>query len=294
MQWSPLARRECRTVLTSKGAWILTALIVLWGFRPTYTGWNAIGQNITIGYIQLGVNLLLPIGALLLTYQSLIGERTTGSIKFLIALPLKRTQILLGKSVGRFAGIGAIVGVAVLLISIIGVVEHGTFAVLPFVGVVLATALLLAALVSLGVLLSTAVDSTVSAAASVLGYIFVTLFWSTVVSKVYTAITGVPVDPYDAPASGPLFFALRLTPDGAYNVLTNWLLGVGNSAEQFHTVYTKLAPGQFINAFVVEAAFESGTAPWYLHPALSIVILLTWIAVPMALSRRVFNNGDVL
>ena len=294
MQWSPLARRECRTVLTSKGAWILTALIVLWGFRPTYTGWNAIGQNLTIGYIQTGVNVLLPIGVLLLTYQSLIGERTTGSIKFLIALPLKRTHIILGKTVGRFAGLAATVGVAVLLLTSIGVFEHGAFAIRPFIGVVLATVLLLAALVSLGVLLSTAVKSTVSAAGIVVGYILVTLFWNMVVSKVYTVVTGVPVNPYDAPASGPLFFALRLTPDGAYNVLTNWILGVGNSADQFQAVYTKLKPGHGINAFVVEAAFESGTAPWYLHPALSIGILAGWIAVPLVLSRRIFDTGDVL
>ena len=92
MRWSSLARSECRTVLTSKGAWILALVVVLWGFRPTYAGWDAVGRNITIGYIQIGVDLFLPIGALLLSYQSLIGERTTGSIKFLLGLPLTRTQ----------------------------------------------------------------------------------------------------------------------------------------------------------------------------------------------------------
>ncbi|AHZ24307.1 nitrite reductase (plasmid) [Haloferax mediterranei ATCC 33500] len=281
-------------MLSSKGAWILAVLVVLWGFRPTYGGWDAVGQNITIGYIQNGANLLLPIGVLLLTYQSLIGERTTGSIKFLIALPLKRTQIVLGKGVGRFVGIGASVAVAILVLSGIGLVEHGGFDVVPFVGVVLATLLFVAALVSVGVLISTVVDRTVTAAGTVFTYILMTLFWSSIISKAYTALTGVPVDPYDAPASGPLFLALRLTPDGAYNVLTNWLLGVGNSTELFQTVYTKLAPGQTINAFVVEAAFDGGTGPWYLHPSLSILVLAVWIVVPLVLSRRVFTRGDAL
>lgn len=293
MRWSPLARNEYRTVLTSKGAWILALLVVLWGFRPTYAGWDAVGRNITIGYVQIGSSLFLPIGALLLSYQSLIGERTTGSIKFLLGLPLTRTQILFGKTTGRFVGVGAAMVAAALLLAGIGLVEHGPFGLLPFLGTLVATLLLAGVMVAVGVFVSTVTRRTVTAATGVFAYFFVTLFWSQIVTSVYTAVTGVPVDPYNAPASGPLFLALRLTPDGAYNVLTNWFLGVGNSTELFHIVYTKLAPGISVNAFVVEAAFGGG-GPWYLHPALSVVVLLVWVTVPLALARRVFTRGDAL
>ncbi|WP_303652365.1 ABC transporter permease [Halorubrum laminariae] len=293
MRWSPLAHSEYRTVLTSKGAWILALLVVLWGFRPTYAGWDAVGQNITIGYIQIGVDLLLPIGALLLSYQSLLGERTTGSIKFLLGLPLTRTQILFGKIAGRFVGVGTAIVAATLVLAGIGLLEHGTFGLLPFLGTLVATLLLASAMVALGVCVSTVTRRTVTAATGVFVYVLVTLFWSQIVTSLYTAVTGIPVDPYDAPASGPLFLALRLTPDGAYNVLTNWFLNVGNSTELFHIVYTKLAPGVSVNAFVVEAAFDGGS-PWYLHPSLSLVVLLIWVVVPMALARRVFTRGDAL
>jgi ABC-type transport system involved in multi-copper enzyme maturation permease subunit len=293
MRWSPLARSECRTVLTSKGAWILVALVVLWGFRPTYAGWDAVGRNITVGYVQIGVSLFLPVGALLLSYQSLIGERTTGSIKFLLGLPLTRMQILLGKATGRFVGIGVAMVAATLLLAGIGLVEHGPFAPLRFLGTLAATLLLGCAMIAIGVFISTVTRRTVTAATGVIAYFLVTLFWSQIVTSVYTAVTGVPVDPYDAPPSGPLFLALRLTPDGAYNVLTNWILGVGNSAELFYIVYTKLAPGVSVNAFVVEAAFDGG-GPWYLHPALSLVVLLVWSVVPLVLAHRVFTRGDAL
>ena len=293
MRWSPLARSEYRTVLTSKGAWILALLVVLWGFRPTYAGWDAVGRNITIGYIQIGVDLLLPIGALLLSYQSLLGERTTGSIKFLLGLPLTRTQILFGKIAGRFVGVGTAIVAATLVLAGIGLLEHGTFGLLPFLGTLVATLLLASAMVVLGVFISTVTRRTVTAATGVFAYLLVTLFWSQIVTSLYTAVTDIPVDPYDAPASGPLFLALRLTPDGAYNVLTNWFLNVGNSTELFHIVYTKLAPGVSVNAFVVEAAFDGGS-PWYLHPALSLVVLLIWVVVPMAIARRVFTRGDAL
>ncbi|RYJ08553.1 nitrite reductase [Halogeometricum borinquense] len=294
MQWSPLARSECRTVLTSKGAWILAVLIVLKGFSPTYTGWDAVGQNITIGYIQIGVSLFLPIGVLLLTYQSLISERTSGSIKFLLALPITRAQLLFGKVAGRFAAIGASILAAILALSGIGLIEHGGFSVLQFVETVLATLLLIGVFVVLGILVSTVTQRTVTAAALAFAYFLTDLFWDSIVMKLYTAVAGVPVDPYNAPASGPLFLALRLTPGGAYNVLTNWILGVGNSAELFTTVYIKLKPGTGINAFVVEAAFESGAVPWYLHPALSLAILLAWLVVPLVLARRLFTRGDIL
>ncbi|ELY31441.1 ABC transporter permease subunit [Haloferax volcanii] len=280
-------------MLTSKGAWILALLVVLWGFRPTYAGWDAVGRNITIGYVQIGVDLFLPIGALLLSYQSLIDERTTGSIKFLLGLPLTRTQILLGKTGGRFVGVGTAAVAATLVLAAIGLIEHGTFALLPFLGTLVATLLFAGVMVAIGVFVSTVARRTVTAATGVFAYFLATVFWSRIVTSLYTAVTGVPVDPYDAPASGPLFLALRLTPDGAYNVLTNWFLGVGNSTELFHIVYTKLEPGVSVNAFVVEAAFDGGV-PWYLHPALSLVVLLVWAVVPVALARRAFTRGDAL
>lgn len=222
-----------------------------------------------------------------------VGERTRDSIAFLLGLPLTRSQILWGKAVGRFAGVGAAAVAAALDLAGLGLADHGPFAVAPFVGVLLSTLALCGAVVAVGVLLSTLARRTVTAATAVFAYVGVTLFWSQIVSSVHAAVTGVTVDPYDAPASGPLFLALRLTPDGAYNVLTNWLLGVGNSPEQFHVVQTKLTPGVSVNAFVVKAAF-GGAGPWYLHPALSAVTLVAWTAVLLVLARRVFGTGDAL
>ena len=294
MQWSPLARRECRTVLSSKGTWILAVLVVLWGYRPTYTGWEAVGSNITIGYIQIGASLFLPIGVLLLCYQSLIGERTTGSIKLLLALPLTRTHIVLGKVLGRFAGIGASSLIAIVALVFIGLVDHGPFSILPLFTTLLATLLLVAVFVALGVLLSAVTQRTVAAASAIVAYFLVSTFWSQIVTTVYSAVTGVTVDPYNAPASGPLFLALRLMPTDAYLVVTNWILGVGNAAELFQFVYTRLQPGVSINAFVVEAAFEGTPVPWYLHPVVSLLVLLVWFVVPLGLARYVFEWGDAI
>lgn len=93
MRWFLLARKEFRAVVTSKGAWLLALLLVLGGYRPSYIGWDALGTDITVAYIQNAVRVLLPLGVLLLSYQSIVGERTSGSLKFVLGLPLTRTDV---------------------------------------------------------------------------------------------------------------------------------------------------------------------------------------------------------
>lgn len=297
MQWLPLARRECRTILASKGTWLLAAVVVTLGYRPTYVGWDALGRDITIGYVQLGVSVLFPTGVLLLCCRSVLHERVTGSIKLLLALPLTRAHVLAGKFVGRFVGVGTATLVAVGVVAGLGVADHGPFSVLPFVGTVLATLLLTAALVAVGTAVSVLVRRSTTATAVVLLYFVVSGFWNWLVPPVYSAVTGVPVDLLGTaapPASGPLFLLLRLTPNGAYYVVTNWILAVGNGATVFSTVEMTLASDTITGALVAESAFGDAPMPWYLHPAVGVAILLAWVVVPLGVAHRRFARGDAL
>ena len=98
MRWSPLARKEARTVATSKGVWLLVILLVPWSYRPSYVGWDGLGANITAGYVQLAGTALLPLGVLLLSYQSIVGERTSGSVKFVLGLRSRERRFSSEKS----------------------------------------------------------------------------------------------------------------------------------------------------------------------------------------------------
>ncbi|SDY80740.1 ABC transporter permease [Halopenitus persicus] len=296
MRWSPLARKEARTVVTSKGVWLLAVLMVLWGYRPSYIGWDGLGANITAGYVQIAGTVLLPLGVLLLTYQSIVGERTSGSVKFILGLPLTRTDILLGKVAGRTAGIAGPVAVACLVLGILGLVDHGVFNPILFLGMVLSTIVYVGVLVSIGTAVSAVAKRTVTAAGTVFGVIFLplVLFWTQISTALFTQVTGTPVNPYEPPASGPLFLLLRLSPDGAYRVVSNWLLGVGNSANTYSHVLTKLEPQTQTNAYVVEATFAPGTAPLYLNEAVGLLILLVWAVVPLGFARYYFSRGDAV
>ncbi|WP_435066721.1 ABC transporter permease [Haloplanus sp. C73] len=296
MRWSPLARKEARTVAKSKGVWLLALLLVPWSYRPTYVGWDGLGANITAGYVQLAGTGLLPLGVLLLSYQSVVGERTAGSIKFVLGLPLTRTDILVGKVVGRTVGIAGPVSLSVLVLAGIGVVQHGLFDPLPFLGVVLVTLGYVGVLVSIGVSISAVTERTVTAAGAVFGVVFLPFiaFWSLIATALFSQATGTPVNPLDPPASGPLFLLHRLSPSGAYNVVTNWVLGVGNSASTYGGVLTELQPQVSTNAFVVEATFQPGAVPTYLHESVGLLVLLGWLVVPLGLARFAFVRGDLL
>jgi len=89
MAWSPVASKEARIVATSNGSWLLAALLVFWGHRPIYVGWDGLGPNITAAYIQFAGTELLPFGILLLSYLLIVGEGTSGSVRFVLGHPLR-------------------------------------------------------------------------------------------------------------------------------------------------------------------------------------------------------------
>lgn len=296
MRWIPLARKEGRTVITSRGIWILALLLVMWGYRPNYLGWDALGPNITIAYIQNAAALLLPLGVLLLSFRSIISERTSGSLKFVLGLPLTRTDILLGKIVGRTVGIVGPVFASFAMFAVIGLFDYGLFDPLLFLAVVAVTAVYIAVLVTIAVGVSAVADTTVSAVGVVFGgfFLIVELFWNNVILWLYSLVANGLITTSDQSVSGLLFLLLRLSPSGAYNVVTNWLLGVGNSTAGYSAVLSKLQPSVFVpNIYVVEVVYKSGLVPWYLSEPLGLLILLSWILVPLSVARFWFRRGDL-
>ncbi|WP_264556269.1 ABC transporter permease [Halocatena marina] len=295
-RWFPLARKEARTLLTAKGPWALAVLLVLWGYRPSYAGWDGLGPDITAGFVQIAGSYLLPLGVLLLSYQSIVGERTSGSIKFTLGLPLTRTDVLVGKVLGRSAGITIPVTAAAVVLGLIGLVRFGLFSPLLFLAILLATALYIVVLVAVATAVSAVTSSTVRATGIIVGivYLVLTIFWKTASGMIYSNLSGRAADTFNTSADGLLFALLRISPGRAYRVLTNWLLGVGNSGAGYDSVIMKLQPRIGVNVYVVEATFEAGAVPLYLHEISGLVVLLLWLIVPLGLARYHFERRDLV
>ncbi|QHS16164.1 ABC transporter permease subunit [Halopenitus persicus] len=295
-RWFPLARAEARRLLTSNGPWILAILLVLWAYRPSYVGWDELGPNLTVGFIQIAGSILLPLGVLLLSYRSVVAERSSGSLKFLLGLPLTRTDILVAKTLGRSAGIAIPVIGAVAVLGLAGGLRFGLFSPLRFGAVLLVTLLYVVTLVSIATAVSAATTSTVRATGVLFGgfYLVLTVLWKPVATAIYGAATGRAVSAYDAPADGALFLLLRMSPERSYHIVTNWLLGVGNSGALFEPALTKLRTPTSINVYAVDAAFEPGSVPLYLHELSGLLVLLCWLIVPLGVARYRFERGDLV
>ncbi|MEF8882538.1 MAG: ABC transporter permease subunit [Halapricum sp.] len=291
----PLIRKEYTRLLRSKGTWLLAILLVPWSYRPSYPAFEALGTDITLAYIQGGTRILLPFGVLFLSYRSIVGERRSGSLKFTLGLPLTRREILVGKVVGRTAGIAGALTASFLLISITGLLNHGAFDPVGFVGQLVLTHLYIIILVTIATSISAIANRTLSAAAAAIGGVFLIfeLGWNRATLVGYSLFVDGSVNSYSPPESGPLFLLARLSPGGAYRTVSNWLLGIGNSAASYDMVVREMNPSSSTNVLVVETAFSTSSPPWYLYEGFSIVLMLAWIVIPFVLACRQFSRGDL-
>jgi len=283
-------------MLISKGPWLLAVLLIVCAYRPSYNGWQGLGPNLTVGFVQTAGSFLLPVGVLLLSYRSIVGERTSGSLKFVLGLPLTRSDILIGKVIGRSVGLAVPVSAAAVVLGLIGIVRFGLFSPLLFIGILLATLLYVTTLVSVATAISAITSNTVRAATVVFGgvYLVFTVFWTRFAEMIYAAVGDASVTSFNAPADGLFFALLRLSPGRAYRLLTNWLLGVGNSGAGYDAVITKLQTPTSINVYAVESAFQGQTPPAYLHEIYGLVVLLVWLVVPLGLARYHFQRSDLV
>ncbi len=107
-----IAIKEFRDGIRNR--WFLgaTAALVLFSLSLTFLGSAPAG---TVGVDQLAVTIvslaslsvfLLPLMALLLSYDALVGEVERGTMLLLLTYPLSRSDIIIGKFLGQTLGLG--------------------------------------------------------------------------------------------------------------------------------------------------------------------------------------------
>lgn len=148
-------RMRNRWVLAIALVFAVFSLVIAWfgGAQQGQVGFRSI--EFTIASLVSLVIYLIPLIALLLGFDAIVGERERGSLGLLLALPITRLELLLGKYLGlalaltlsTCAGFGAIAFV---------LWKHMNAAALyHYAGFMLSTVLLGLAFLSIAVLLST-------------------------------------------------------------------------------------------------------------------------------------------
>ncbi|MFW5329027.1 ABC transporter permease [Hydrogenophaga sp. ZJX-1] len=163
LQWrqvQAVAAKEFRDRLRNR--WVLAVAVVFTVFSLliTYFGAAAQGQigprsiELTIASLVSLVIYLIPLIALLLGFDAIVGERERGSLDLLLALPITRLELLLGKYLGLAGALTLSTVSGFALVALLLYQRFSWAGLYHYAGFVLSSVLLGLAFLSLAVLLS--------------------------------------------------------------------------------------------------------------------------------------------
>lgn len=173
-----LAARELRDGLRNRWVVAVTLLLATLALALAFVGSAPVGQVgasplevVVVSLASLGI-LLLPLIALLLSFDAIVGEAERGTLLLLLAGPVLRWQVVLGKFLGQVAilaiatvlGYGAAAAAVALRSGAPDAQATGAFATLVGTSVLLG-----AAFTALGLLISVLVRERQTAAGAALG-----------------------------------------------------------------------------------------------------------------------------
>ncbi|MFW5920129.1 MAG: ABC transporter permease subunit [Halanaeroarchaeum sp.] len=280
MSWAAVAKKDFQDAVRSRALWGLSVVFLLFALVLTYAyinieGLSQVGSQSGLGlalFLSGIAGLFVSIAAILVAYKALAGERESGSIKLLLGLPHTRTDVVIGKVVGRSGVLMLPLLVAFLLAGVYAGVSLDQFAAIDYLIFVFMTLILALTYVSIVVGISSSTGSTSRASALAIGFLLLfELIWDGVTFGIAYVTNG-----FAFPTSMPdwMFLLDQLPPSSAYGIS---LYAVIPEAEKSQAA---TATFQQIDAFY-------GT-PW-----LGVVVLLFWIVVPVAIGLQRFNSADL-
>lgn len=270
-----IAAKEIRERMRNR--WVVAATLLLAALALTLTFLGAapagrVGAGalevVVVSLCSLSI-FLLPLIALLISHDAVVGESERGTMLLLLSYPIARWQVLLGKFLGLVAvlGLATVVGYGAAAAALLAV-GHGVAAESwqAFALMVGSSVLLGAAFIALGMLASTLVHDRGAAAGVAVGlWLVMVLLWDMALLGVLVADAGESI------SAGMVDAALLLNPTDAYRLLN--LAGL---------------PG--LGALSGMAGLAEGTG---LTPAVLLATLAAWVLLPLAAAAAVFTRREL-
>ncbi len=269
-----VARKEFRDGLRNRWVLAISVLFALFALGLAYFGAAASGQ---IGFTSLDTTIVslaslaifvIPLIALLLSYDGVVGEEEQGTLLLLLSYPLSRIQLLAGKFLGH-ASVLAVssllgFGLAALAIALL-TGSVATVELWKAFGFFILSAVMLGwVFIALAYLLSVVVSEKSRAAglALIVWFVFVLVF--------DMALLGVLVGLRGAVHEEVLPYLLLLNPTDVFR-LANL---TGLEAAQAYSGLISVSSAQLF------------------HPALLFGVLLLWIMSPLLVAAFLFNRRE--
>ncbi|MFB6140252.1 MAG: ABC transporter permease subunit [Halosimplex sp.] len=323
--WYPVAKKEFRDAIRSKGLWVLsfffTALFVLpaainwWNLRNAERVSRAVesfGLQAAISGVYLSlVTLLVPVVVIFVTYAAVSDERTSGSLKVLLSLPFSRRDVIVGKIAGRSAVVGVPLALALLVTGAFFALSPFAFKFDAFAWFALFTLAFTLVMVAFFVSISGAMSTNLrSLMGAGLVYFYLSFGWNSLANFVgdvladYVGIAG-------ALRWQIVLFVKLLSPTQAYKTLTRSIVLGGDGAalssrfnmfhkdpETMRTICANVLSGQpgvqqtlFGNQTTCRSA--GSAIPFYFSDAAVFVSLFLWIGIAAAISYYTFDRVDL-
>ncbi len=262
-----IARKELRERLRSRWVLAVAAVFTVFAFTIAYFGaaqQGAVGFKgieLTIASLVSLAIYLVPLIALMLGYDAIVGERERGSLDLLLSLPITRLELLLGKYLGLAAALTVSTLAGFGLVGVLLFFQGGGVALFHYSGFVLSAVLMGLAFLSLAVLLSVLAGSKTAASGAAI------LLWFVFVLVYDLVLLGVLVLTEGALPGATISAALLLNPADVFRVLNIF------SLEEVKTLYG-----------LTTVAADVLTSPWMLGAA-----MLVWIVAPLGLALARFR-----
>lgn len=262
-----IAGKEFRDRLRNR--WVLAVALVFAVFSLViaYAGGAQQGTvglrslEFTIASLVSLVIYLVPLIALLLGFDAIVGERERGSLDLLLALPITRGELLLGKYLGLAGALALAMLAGLALVGAVLVREFAGAALFHYGGFVLSAILMGLAFLSLAVLMSVlARDRTRASGLAIASWFFFVLVFDLLLLGALVGTGG--------RYGGEVFpYLLLLNPADVFRILNVF------SLDEVRSLYGV--------ASIVPQALGS-------IPVLGAV-MLAWIVVPLALASWRFK-----
>jgi len=263
-----IAKKEFMDNIRNKWIIVISLFYIVFIILSAYFTGGQAGENEIFGTIEATVGfaifftiILIPIISIILGYSTIVGEAETGSLSVVLAYPVKRVEVILGK----FFGLGSILFVTPFI-------GFGISGIIIMASIGAEQALLLIIFIFLVILLG-------------LMYLSFTILISAICKTRSRAIAGGLI----------LFFWIFI-----YNILLQIAqLIVFDDLNSPNTLpdwiwASKIISPTDINIMAVENAFNMNQlAPDWMGMGFLLIIQFLWIVVPLLLAIFFFKRRDI-
>ncbi len=297
MSWRVVARKDFEDSIRSWWIIGLSALFLVLFVVPAYLDADGVGGAVAqqtgeqissgafINLLSTFIAFVIPLIAIVLAYASIAGERDSGTLKLLLALPHSRRDVVIGKVVGRSAVIVLPILLGFLAAAVVFLITPVSLEVGNYVAFALLSALLGIVFVSLSVGISAAAASRRQAMLGNVGlFAMFSLFWGSF-------------------AEGLVSLLSEYT-DIGFETLVQLQLAVRllNPVDSYQSLSAILWTGDALGARL--SLFGGGLArrvyaqaldplPAYFSDPVVAIVFLAWLVAPPILGYLAFRDADL-